>query len=108
MMIDAIGWIAGAMFAFCGAPQAWKCLREGHSDGLSYGFLGLWTGGEIFTIIYVVAKHGIDGPLLFNYSMNLVFLVVMWRYKLYARRSLGVVDGNALLPLPAVRGEEQP
>ena len=88
-MINFIGWLAGFLFAFCGAPQAYKSYKDGHSKGLSHLFLTMWTSGEILTIIYVLFKHGFDGPLMFNYTANLVFLVIIYKYKIFPRHKYG-------------------
>lgn len=82
--METIGWIGAILFALCGLPQAWECYRTGNSRGLSWGFLGMWFGGEILTIIYVWPKG--DIPLLFNYFLNLVFLLVMVKFKIWERK----------------------
>lgn len=85
-MLDIIGWISGFLFAFCGLPQAIKSVRDGNSYGISNLFLLMWTLGEILAIIYVYCKHGLDLPLLFNYCVNLIFLVIIIRYKIFPRK----------------------
>lgn len=81
--METIGWIGAALFAICGLPQAVQCWREGHARGLNWFFLLAWLGGEILTITYVWPKA--DWPLLFNYLTNLVFLLIMVRFKLWER-----------------------
>lgn len=81
-----IGWIGSLSFGLCGLPQAVKTYRDGHAKGLDTGFLVLWTTGEVFTFAAVI----MDAPvpyLLANYILNAIFLVVMWRYKLWPRRA---------------------
>lgn len=83
-MITQIGWIGAIAFGVCGLPQAWKSYKDGHADGISNGFLALWTIGEVFTTIAVV----VEAPkpyLLANYALNAVFLAVMWKYKIWRR-----------------------
>ena len=82
-MMEYVGWIGAILFAICGLPQAIQCVKQGHSRGLNWFFLVAWLGGEILTIIYVWPKQ--DWPLLFNYFLNLVFLLVMIRYKIWER-----------------------
>lgn len=80
-----IGWLGSVMFAICGLPQALKARREGHAEGLDLGFLLLWTGGELCTLYAVL---GLSTPILyliFNYLANLVFLAIVWRYKIWPR-----------------------
>ena len=78
-----IGWMGAILFAICGLPQAIQCAREGHAKGLNWFFLLAWFWGEVLTIIYVWPKA--DYPLLFNYFLNLLFLVVILRYKIWER-----------------------
>jgi len=79
-MGDVFGYIGSICLAICALPQAIMSYRRGHSKGLSIGFLLLWTAGEIFTLMYVWPK--MDMPLILNYSANLVFLSVIWYYKI--------------------------
>jgi len=81
--VDTIGWFGSIMFAVCGLPQAIQCAKDGHSNGLNWFFLIAWVLGEICTIIYVIPKS--DWILLSNYFVNLVFLGIMLRYKIYPR-----------------------
>ncbi len=80
-----LGWIGSILFAVCGLPQAYKCYKEKHADGISTAFLLMWFFGEVFTLIYIFPK--MDMPLLFNYSMNLVFLFVIAYYKFRYKKS---------------------
>ena len=81
--MDTIGWFGSLMFAICGLPQAIQCARDGHANGLNWFFLIAWLLGEICTIIYVWPTG--DYILLSNYCVNLVFLAIMLRYKIYSR-----------------------
>ena len=81
--MELVGWIGAALFAICGLPQALQSLKDGHSKGLNWFFLLAWFGGELLTIVYVFPK--MDLPLLANYFVNMVFLVIMLYYKLFPR-----------------------
>ncbi len=82
-MIETIGWIGSWCLALCGVPAAWKCYKDGHSDGLSTGFVALWLAGEVLTLAYVLPKQ--DWPLVCNYVMNIALIMVMVRYKIWPR-----------------------
>ena len=82
-MMEALGWIGGSLLAVCGIPQAIQAMKDGHANGLNWGFIGMWGMGEIFTLAYVFPK--LDWPLLFNYSVNLIFLLPIVFYKLFPR-----------------------
>lgn len=86
-----LGWLGGLCLASCGFPAAVQAYREGHAKGLNLWFLILWTLGEIFTIFAITSDAPL-GYLLFNYGSNLVFLAIIWRYKIFPRTStnLGV------------------
>jgi uncharacterized protein with PQ loop repeat len=81
MIVESLGWIAGIFFAICGIPQAIDCWKKGHAKGLSDGFLACWFLGEVLMTMYVLLKHGFDGPLLFNYAGNLLSLLVILKYR---------------------------
>lgn len=87
-----IGYIGSILLAICGAPQAVLSIKQGHSEGISIYFLLLWTFGEIFTLIYIIPK--LDIPLLLNYSSNILFLIIIWKYKLFPRNKDGILKKN--------------
>jgi uncharacterized protein with PQ loop repeat len=87
LIIESIGWLGAIFFAICGIPQAYQSWKQGSSRELSGLFLFTWTMGELLMTLYVVLKHGFDGPLLFNYIGNLLALVVIIYYKVYPRLS---------------------
>ena len=80
--MELLGWIGSMLLALCGLPQAIDSFRKKHSDGLTLGFLLMWGGGEIFTLIYLSSKQDIL-PLIANYSLNLVFLITILCYKFF-------------------------
>jgi uncharacterized protein with PQ loop repeat len=76
-----LGWLGSLLLAFCSIPQAYKSFNDKHSRGISWGFILMWTTGEICTLIYILQDQ-FAWPLLFNYGINCVFcLVILW-YKL--------------------------
>lgn len=85
-MVDFIGWAASLLFSLCGLPQAIQSYKDGHAAGVSSLFLLMWGLGEILMIVYVFAKHGLDLPLLVNYVLNLLFIAVVTKYKIFPRR----------------------
>jgi uncharacterized protein with PQ loop repeat len=86
-----LGWIGSIAFSLCGFPQAWKCHKDGHSNGLSTSFLALWALGEICTLTVVISQR-MPMFMIINYTMNFVFLSVISYYKVKPRKRLnGVV-----------------
>lgn len=82
-MNESIGWLGAVLFATCAFPQALQCVRDGHAKGLNWFFLIAWLLGEILTIIYVFPKK--DIILLSNYFINLLFVCIIIRYKLFEK-----------------------
>jgi uncharacterized protein with PQ loop repeat len=82
--MEYIGWIGSILLAFCGLPQAIESYKTKNSDGLTWGFLGMWGMGEIFTIIYILPKW--HWPLIFNYTANIIFISIILYYKLKPKR----------------------
>jgi uncharacterized protein with PQ loop repeat len=85
IMLEVIGWAGAFLFCVCGLPQAWKSIKEGHSDGLSTAFLQMWIWGEILTLIYVLPKW--HWPLIANYVFNIILILIILRYKYFPRFS---------------------
>jgi uncharacterized protein with PQ loop repeat len=82
--MEYIGWIGSILLAFCGLPQAIESYKTKNSDGLTWGFLGMWGMGEIFTIIYILPKW--HWPLIFNYTANIIFISIILYYKIKPRK----------------------
>lgn len=82
--METIGWIGSILLAFCGLPQAIESWKTKNSDGLTWGLLLMWFWGEIFTIIYIIPKW--HWPLIFNYTANIIFLLIIIYYKINPRR----------------------
>ena len=78
-LLKTIGWISSMCFMFSGAPAAYEAYQiKGPTVTLLTLFL--WTLGEICAIVYVYPTR--DKPLLFNYSVNLLFLSIIWIYSI--------------------------
>lgn len=91
-MMEIIGWGGSILFGACGLPQAYKSYVEGHARGLSHSFIWMWTGGEILTLIYVLSLPTLSWPLITNYLINLVSVIIILRYKYFERRPYIGVD----------------
>ena len=83
-MIETMGWLGGVLLAACGLPQAIKSYKQKHSYGLSIWFLLMWLLGEVFVLIYVLPKW--HWPLIFNYSANIVLVLIILYFKLRPAR----------------------
>ncbi|CAN5466229.1 hypothetical protein BH09PSE6_BH09PSE6_17940 [soil metagenome] len=81
--MNAIGWLGGICLAVCCLPQAWHCYRTGNADGVSTWMIGLWLAGELLTLGYVLPRW--DMPLIVNYSVNVMAILVIAKYKMKPR-----------------------
>lgn len=81
-MVELLGWIANILFMLAASPQAYKSYKEGHSHGVSAGMLWIWCAGESLSIVYGVLVE-VPLPILVNYVINLLFILVILKYKYY-------------------------
>lgn len=79
-----MGWLGSILLAFCGLPQCVTSIKTGKSEGLNIGFLLMWFWGEVFTFYYVMDK--LDIPLMLNYGANILFLIIIIKYKFWPRK----------------------
>ena len=85
-IFEYIGWFGAVCFSLCAIPQAWLSFRQKHSDGVSWGFLLLWLGGELGMIAYMLGVNLESLQLLLNYLFNLAGLLVIIWYRLFPSR----------------------
>lgn len=78
-MIELLGWIGALLLATCGAPMAWQSYKQGHSEGISAGFLWMWFFGEVLVLIYVLPQ--LLYPLILNYGFNIILVAIVIKYK---------------------------
>ena len=83
-MIENIGFLGAFLLAACGVPLAWESYKTGKSN-INTPFLWTWFIGEIVTLAYIMLKHGLDLPLIANYSGNILLISVVLRYKYFPR-----------------------
>ena len=87
-MTELFGWLSAFFLGICGLPQAWHSYKIGKADDISLVFLVTWILGEIFGAIYVLFFDKIPLPLLVNYILNTIIIVVVLRYKLWPRKKV--------------------
>ena len=81
-----LGWAGAGVFAFCAVPQVVQTLKEGHARNLNSLFLWMWFWGAVLCAAGSILDVGVVPWLLFNYSMNLLCVVILLKYKLFPRR----------------------
>ena len=77
-MIEIMGWLGSLMLASCALPLAIEALKY-KRIALNRAFFHLWFWGEVLVCTYV-AYQG-PSPLLVNYAVNILCLLVVWRYR---------------------------
>jgi len=83
--VEILGWLAALCFGLSPLFQVIKCYKEKHATGVSLGLLIMWTLGEIFSILYILPKGHL--PLLANYTINMIFIVIIIYYKIKGHRN---------------------
>lgn len=85
IFMQSLGWTGHILFAISALPQAWLSYKQGHSQGISWGLLYMWFGGEAIAIIYGLYEN-VPMPLMVNYLVNFSCLLVIIRYRKFPRQ----------------------
>lgn len=75
-----MGWFGSICLSLCALPQVIQCIITGNANGINWLFLLMWLSGEISLFIYLLPKN--ETALLFNYGLNIIFLLIIIRYKI--------------------------
>lgn len=85
-MFEIFGWIGSALFSLCALPQVIHAWRTKDGSGMSWGFLGMWGVGIIFTWSFVINTDLISGktqwPLHANYLACGIFCTILIYFKI--------------------------
>lgn len=87
-MIELIGLLGGACFAYAAVPSALLVLKAGKNIGIPINMAWLIFGGTIFLYTYLFGKHGFDWIITLNYSVEALswFTIIFYHY--FPRKSL--------------------
>jgi len=77
-MNNIIGTIASILWAVCLVPELLKTISEKNCK-VAWGTLVIWTVASVLSIIYTWSINSV--PLFFNYSLNLIFQIILIIYK---------------------------
>ena len=86
MNLDILGWLGSSLLAVCAVPQAYKCFKQKHSEGLSWLMLLMLGVGDGCLLLYVIPKN--DAALIFNYTLNFFVISVIIYYKLTGSKNV--------------------
>lgn len=85
-MFNFFGILGAILFALCSLPQVAKCISEGHASGLSWGFIFMGIGGNVFSAIYLAWSDSLSGfwhyPMYANYGAAFILCVVLLALKI--------------------------
>lgn len=79
-MIEAVGLIGGAFFAYAAVPAAYKTVRAGKSLGTPVDIALMILAGTVTLYAYLFFKYGFDPVLTFNYGVEAVSWAVIVYY----------------------------
>ena len=82
--MNFIGWLSSVLLAACGFPLSLECYIKKSCD-VGYPFLLCWGFGEILVLFYVIYLN--KYPLIFNYSINILFLIIIFYYKINTKKT---------------------
>lgn len=82
VIAHGLGTLGAFALAVCPVPQVLQVLEQGHADGLSWGFLLLWLGGELALGSGMLAAGVRYWQVYMNYAFNIGCLVIIICYKL--------------------------
>jgi uncharacterized protein with PQ loop repeat len=85
-MITILGYMAMMCLMTAAIPQAIKTIRQGHSTGISAGYLILLLAGFILMSSYLLLTKPVI-PVLLNYLFNILMMLIIGYYKLFPRSS---------------------
>lgn len=82
-IVDALGFLGGACFAYAGVPSAVATVRAGRSIGVPSSLAWMIFLGTILIFLYIWIRHGFDWVLFINYSVEAVswFVILFYHYK---------------------------
>jgi uncharacterized protein with PQ loop repeat len=77
MFREIIGYLALIILLICNIPQVVKSLKTHVFDGLSILSIVLKLTGFIFLLIYILLDDKLQLPLLLNYVLNSLGLIII-------------------------------
>lgn len=80
MKIQAIGLVAGALFAYAAVPQAIRTIRAGKHLGTPPDLAFVILTGTLLMACYLFAAHGFDWVIAVNYSIEALSWGVLLGY----------------------------
>jgi uncharacterized protein with PQ loop repeat len=84
-LFEILAWIGNICFVLSGLPQAYRSIKEKHSNGISGWMLILWFLGNGLSLIYVLSLPTISVSLILGYVCSLINIGVISYYKVIGR-----------------------
>jgi len=83
-MFEVVGWLGSLMLATCALPLAIEAYKN-KRIALNRAFFHLWLWGEVLVCAYLL--HQGPSPLLINYTVNIICLLIVGRYRVNVQSS---------------------
>ena len=83
-IIQVLGWFSALCLSVSAVPQAFKSIKDKHSNGLAGGNILFWGLGEYTGLCYVFYLG--DKPLMLMYLANAVSLGIIIFYWIKGKR----------------------
>lgn len=83
-MVYMLGYIGNILLSVCALPLAISAIDRGY-DKTPRLFLLLWFFGELLACVDAVINVGFYYPLFINYGINIITLLVIFKYHFYPR-----------------------
>lgn len=78
--MKVMGWLGSLLLSFCSLPEVIRTIINNNCS-LSWSFLLMWGIGLVLILIPLYREFK-EKYILFNYTVNLIFVLIMWYYKL--------------------------
>lgn len=84
-MISLLGYVAMGFLMAAAIPQAIKAFKEGHSRGVSAGYICLLLTGFVLMLTYLALAKPV-WPVMINYAVNILMMCIIGYYKAFPRK----------------------
>jgi len=83
--LELIGMLGNLLLAFCALPASVLAIKRGNCDHVGVSLMIPWSLGEVLALYYALQFESI--PLNINYVANIVFLAILWYFKIFRRKA---------------------
>ena len=78
LLLEILGWLGAGILGVRAMPQAYKCWKQGHADGISKSFLWLWIFGQLFMLAHFSLGASSISMVVYSIYVLIVVSIIMW------------------------------